>query len=488
MSVRRSLAWAFSAQFITFLVQFGGSVIIARLLSPTEIGIYVIAMAALGIVQVVTTFGIIPYIIREAEVTSETLEVAFTINALLVVALSIILTALSFAAGPILGAREAGPVLRLLALGNLLAIFSFRSLAMLQREMRFKQVSLITATSSIVQTVVTIGFALEGASYMSAAYGSLAASVLTTALAMHFGRQFSGYRLSLRRWRPITKFGLQIMAVNGVAQLNGRISELLVGRILGVTALGLYARATGLSTMIFANLYGTATRVLFVRFSRAYHDQGDWRGIYLRSFAIITAFMWPLLVGLAVLSQPVVLLLYGEAWLPAALPLSAMMIGQVIGIAFGFNWELFVLRGEIGRQSRYEIARFIIGMPIFVVGCLFSVLAATIAKIADAMIGLALYYPHVRRLAELDPYDIPRIYRDSAALTFAAVLPAVIVMINYDWSPRTPLPIIGAAIAAGGALWLAVIAATRHPVLDELLLLRGKIFQRRRVAEDPAGF
>jgi O-antigen/teichoic acid export membrane protein len=240
--------------------------------------------------------------------------------------------------------------------------------------------------------------------------------------------------------------------------------------------------------MIFANLYGTATRVLFVRFSRAYHDQGDWRGIYLRSFAIITAFMWPLLVGLAVLSQPVVLLLYGEAWLPAALPLSAMMIGQVIGIAFGFNWELFVLRGEIGRQSRYEIARFIIGMPIFVVGCLFSVLAATIAKIADAMIGLALYYPHVRRLAELDPYDIPRIYRDSAALTFAAVLPAVIVMINYDWSPRTPLPIIGAAIAAGGALWLAVIAATRHPVLDELLLLRGKIFQRRRVAEDPAGF
>lgn len=486
MSVRRSLGWAFSGQFITFLVQFAGSVVIARLLSPREMGIYVIAMAALGIVQVVTTFGIIPYLVREAEVTRDMLDGAFTINAILVVGLTILLTALSFAAGPLLGASEAGPVLRLVAFSNLLAIFSFRPLAMLQREMRFKQLSLVTASSAIVQTVVTIGCALEGASYMSAAYASLAANVVTTALAMHFGRQFSAYRLSLSQWRPITKFGLQIMAVNGVALLNGRVSELLVGRMLGVTALGFYARASGLSTMIFGNLYGTATRVLFVQLSRAYRDEADWRGIYLRSFAIITAFMWPLLVGLAVLSQPVVLLLYGEAWLPAAIPLSAMVIGQVIGVAFGMNWELFVLRGEISRQARYEIARFFIGIPIFVVGCLFSVLAATVAKIVDALIGLVLYYPHVRRLAELGPYDVPRIYRDSAALTFAAVLPSAVVMINYNWSPQTPMPIIGVAIAAGGALWLAVIVAIGHPVLDELLLLRSKLPYGRRAADDRA--
>ena len=58
-----------------------------------------------------------------------------------------------------------------------------------------------------------------------------------------------------------------------------------------------------------------------------------------------------------------ILLLYGEQWLAAALPLSALMVAQFIGVAFGMNWELFVLRGETGRQARYEVARLVLGVP-----------------------------------------------------------------------------------------------------------------------------
>lgn len=482
MSVRRSLAWAFSGQFIAFAVQFAGTIAIARLLSPSEIGIYAIAMAALGIIQVVTTFGIASYIIRETELPPGTLEVAFTINTILILSLTLLLAGLSFAAGPVLGAPQAGSVLRILALSNLLAILNFRPTAMLQREMQFKQLSFITVTTGVVQTASTVGFALAGASFMSPAYASLISGVAVTTLTLILGRRHIGFRLSLAGWRPITTFGLQMMSVSGVAMLTGKLSDLLLGRIMGVTALGLYGRASGLSGIIFDALYGTATRVVFVQLSKDYRENGDWRATYLRSFSMITAFMWPLLIGLAVLSRPAVLILFGERWLPAALPLSALMVAQFIGVAFGMNWELFVLRGETGRQAKYEVTRLLLGVPIFAVGCLFGLLPAAIAKIADALIGLIVYYPHVRRLAEIGPREIPTIYRNSALLTVVATIPSAATMIYYDWSPRTPFPVIAAAVALGIMLWFGLIVLMRHPIRDELLLLYGKINRRRAVS------
>lgn len=478
MSVRRSLVWAFSGQFFTFAIQFAGSIAIARLLSPSELGIYAISMAALGLVQVFATFGIASYIVREAELAPGTLETAFTVNALLAIALTLMLIVLSFVAGPVLGDARAGSVLRIVALANLLGILSFRPAAMLQREMQFKLLSIISVTNGLVQTLGTVFFALWGASYMSPAYASLLSAGVAMALTLIFGRAHIGFRPSRAGWRPIITFGLQMMSVSGVATITGRLSDLILGRLLGVAALGLYGRASNLSGQIFDNLYGTATRVVFVQLSKDCREGGPWQTTYLRGFAMITAFMWPLLSGMAILSRPVIQILYGERWLPAAWPLSALMVAQVIGVGFGMNWELFVLRGETGRQARFEVARLVLSVPIFAIGCLFGILAAALAKIVDAVIGWVVYYPHVQRLAETAPRDIPLIYRDGGALTLVAVLPSLMLMIAFNWSPETPFVLIAGAVALGVGCWLAVLFWLRHPLYNEILLVVRRFLPR----------
>lgn len=483
MSVRRSLAWAYSGQFIAFAVQFGGSVVIARLLSPHELGIFAIAMAAVGIIQIITSFGIVSYIVRETNLTTSVLDAAFTINAILILSLCVALTAFSFGAGPILGEERAGAVLRIIAAGTLLNIVSFRSTAMMQREMQFKPLSLVTVVNGMTQTLTTIAFALKGASYMSPAYGFLLATLASTLMTLRFGHRHLSFRVSVAHWRPITVFGLQMMSVTGVATITGRLSDLILGRVLGVGALGLYSRASNLSALIFENLYGTATRIAFVQLTKDFREDNDWRGTYLRSFAMITAVMWPLLIGLALLSRPAVLFLYGERWLPAALPLSALMVAQFFGVAFGMNFELFVLRGETGRQSKYEVVRLLVGLPLFAVGCLFGIVTAAIAKIGDALIALVLYYPHVRRLTGIGPRELPAIYRTNAGLTLAAVTPSAILMVVYGWSPYTPLPMVAAAVLLGMAMWLGLVVIGRHPLRDELLILLRRARSNEAVAE-----
>lgn len=480
MSVRKSLAWAFSGQIFNVIVQFGGSLIVARLLSPYEFGVYAISMAAIGIVQVFATFGISTYIVREVDLHVEKISAAFTVNTLLVACLSAVLVAVSFFTTPLLGEPKAGSVLRIVAVGNLFGIASFLPLAMLQREMQFKQLTLVNTVNTVVQISGTIGFALAGASYLSPAYASVCAAMATTILALAVGRRHAMFRLRITGWRPITTFGLQIMSINGVGMLNGRVSDLLVGRLLGVSALGMYSRASSLSNLMWENIYGTAARITFVQLSQVYREGGNWKATYLRSFAIISVFMWPIQLGLAILSRPAIHLLYGERWLPAALPLSALMIAQVIGVAFGLNWELFVLRGETGRQGRYEVARMILGLPIFAFGCLFGITAAGCAKIADAIIGVSLYYPHVRRLAHLGAGEIPSIYASSGGIALCAVAPALLLMIHYDWSPTVPLPLVLATVGLGVVFWFAAILLVRHPLKDELAIFRQKYMSEGR--------
>src|SRR3954470_20714151 len=103
MSVRKSLVWAFSGQLLTFAITFGGSVIVARLLSPREMGVYAAAGAISGVISFVTAFGLGAYIIRETDLTEIKIASAFTINALLSVVLAAAIFAVSFWGGDFLG-------------------------------------------------------------------------------------------------------------------------------------------------------------------------------------------------------------------------------------------------------------------------------------------------------------------------------------------------------------------------------------------------
>lgn len=471
MSARRSFAWAVSGQLLNFIVSFAASVVIARLLTPRELGIYAIALAILGAVQFLTSFGISAYLVRERALTAQMLASAFTINALLSVALAGALFILG-GAGSWLGDPGAGDVLRVLALTPLIGIPAFRPAAMAQREQRFRLIALVTVASSLTAALVTVGLALRGNSYMSLAYGALASSVVSTAAYLLFARGHFSLRVSLSGWRAIAGFGVQMMSIGGVAVLGTRLGEIVIGRVLGVAALGLYARASGLAGLIFDNVYGTMTRVLFANMAEEQRRTGVLRDKYVRGLQLVTAVMWPALIGLAVLAGPVIRLLYGERWLAAATPLALMMIAQFMVLCVGMQWELFVLRGETARQARLEIGRSTVSLAATAIGSQFGLAGAAAGRLVDASAVILLYRPHVDRLSGAAPGEIARVLIPNMLLTLCAVAPAFLLMAANGWSPAVPLFEVLGAIGLGAALWLAAIALTGHPLLDEARLLR----------------
>jgi O-antigen/teichoic acid export membrane protein len=274
-------------------------------------------------------------------------------------------------------------------------------------------------------------------------------------------------------------FGLQMMSIGGVAILVARASEFFLGRVQGPAALGLYTRASTVGDTVFGAIYGTATKVVFTKLAKDFRERGEIAETFLASLQMIFAVMWPLMVGVAILARPGVYLLYGERWLPAALPLSLLMASQVLTLSFGMNWELFALRGEMARQTRLELIRSVIGLVSFAAGAaLFGIAGAAAGWVVASLFGLVVYYPHLIRLAEISPGRLHAIYGQGVVLTAAATGPALVLMLTHNWSPSTSPLWIAASVAAGGGLWLIAMGVLRHPLLAEM----HNLMRRRQAA------
>jgi O-antigen/teichoic acid export membrane protein len=418
----------------------------------------------MGIVQIVATFGISAYVIRDQDLQDHTVDLAFTINALLSILLAAILLLLSPFSAFLLGDARAGEVLRLLALTPLLNILSFRAATMLQREMRFKAYGVIMTAQVVVNSSVTILLAWAGWSYLSSSIAGVTATACATLLLNLAAPHHFALRLRIDGWRRIARFGVEVMSVGGVTVLAARLCEIILGRIFGIAALGVYSRASIIYNLMYDNLYGAATRVIFSSLSQHYRETGRLREPFLRSFETILAVMWPLQLGLAVVAPPTILFLYGPQWTGAAAPLAVLMIAQMIVLSFGMNWELFVIRGQTHVQSRLEIRRAIVGVAAFSAGASFGLAGAAGGRVVDGLFGNYLYRGHVDRLAELRRGEIRRIMLRSFALAAAAAAPAALLMLWCGWSPHTPFLAVLGTVVAGILLWIAALGLLHHPL------------------------
>ena len=470
-SVRGSLAWMMVSQSALFVLQFAASVIVARLLTPYDMGVFAVAASIAGLLSILRAMGLAGYIVRAVELTPTMLSTAFTINAILAVLVACIIVALSALGGALLNEPGVQQVLLVMAVLPLISIFEFLPAAAIERRGNFRAVAILGIVRSVIANAVTLAFALKGFSYMSLAYGQASATLVSAIGMSVIGRRDVRLRLGVTGWRDMIRYGLQMLAISGVNVLGGKMAELVLARLLGLSALGLFSRASGLTSMLWDNIHVLIARVVFVDFSEQRRRGLSLRSSYLRILQMVTALLWPAFAGLAVIAGPLIMALYGEAWVGAALPLSLLSVAAFIGVSVTMTWEVFVVSRETARQTRFEFIRAGVGFLLFVPGCLISINGAAASKIGESLFSMLLYRPHLQRMTDTSGADYVPIYRDSAILTVAAIFPACAVMTIFGWSPHAPLTVVLSAVVVGLLSWCVGLYILRHPIYDEALRL-----------------
>lgn len=467
--MRKSLAWMSVAQGSFFVLQLVGSIVVARLLGPYDTGVFAVAIAVVGMIAVMQSVGLDRYLVRETDLTADVIATAATVNFGIAAIMAVIIFGCGIAGAALFDERGVREVLTVLAIVPLIGTFAFVPQAMLEREGNFRMLALIRIASTAVGMALTIALALAGYRYMSFAYSQIVTAVLTNVLINVVARRHVSFRMSLRQWRGMATFGAQMLAIAGLRRIASRIADLVLGRTLGIAALGLYSRAASNHAQIWDSVHGVVSRVVFVDFAARLREGRPLKERYLVILAMMTGLLWPMFGGVALIAGPLVNLVYGQAWLGAAGPLSLLCIASVLLVSTTMAWEVFVVSNETALQAKLEIWRTVIGTIVFVGCCFISLEAAAAARIFEAVLAQIIYRPHMMRMTGASAGDFNAVYRRSAVPTVAAIAPAAAVMAAWRFDPATPMTVVLPAIAVGIVLWLATMRALGHPLYREIM-------------------
>jgi O-antigen/teichoic acid export membrane protein len=315
----RGLKWTISGQLAMKVGSFAMSLVLARLLAPADFGIYAIALAATAVLIHVNDVGLISATVQ----WRGRLEDMAPTASLMAAVFAAVIYGLFWFAAPAFASAAGDPaattVVRLLALTIVIdGITAVRSAA-LMRTFQQNKLTIAIAAGLVVNAAVSITLALNGAGAFSFAWGQLAAALVTGVVVMAVAR----VPLRLGFDRPIAgrliRYGVPLAAGLGVEAIALNIQFAVVGRIAGSVALGFFLLAYNVSSWA-QTILGTAIRYVSVAgFSRlSEHDDEALSAGVQRSMPLLVLVVAPIVTLTSVLAVPLVALLYGERWGPAA--------------------------------------------------------------------------------------------------------------------------------------------------------------------------
>ena len=184
LDLRRSLGWALGQQATQFALGVVGSIIIARLLTPAEVGVFALAMSVSYLLGALRGAGVGLYLVREPNLDEAKIRTAFGMMIIASWLSGLILLLLAGPMARIYGEPAMVPVMGLLSVAFFIAPFGEPALSLLTREMRFDILYRVALLSTLAGTMTSVSLAASGFSYYALACGLIASSVTSALLAL----------------------------------------------------------------------------------------------------------------------------------------------------------------------------------------------------------------------------------------------------------------------------------------------------------------
>ncbi|NUT50003.1 MAG: oligosaccharide flippase family protein [Saccharothrix sp.] len=463
----RGLRWSLLGTLATKAGSFAMGLVLARLLTPADFGMYAVALAATQFVMHVNDAGIIAATVQWRGRLEDMAATATTMAILFSSGVYGIFWFLAPAFASLSGSPEATGVVRLLTAVILVdGITAVRSGALLRR---FEQDKIMMANAAgfVVNATLAITLAANGAGPYSFAVGQVSASVVTGVIV--WVRAAVPVRLAWDRpvVRRLLKFGIPLAASLGVESVLLNADYVIVGDLLGPEALGYYLLAFNVSSWV-PGLIGTAVRwVSIPSFSRLAENDvsgADTLSVGVqRSVPLLIAVVLPLAVLMATLAHPMIALLYGERWDQAAGVLRFLAVLMVSRMLISLAFDILISLGNTRATVWLNLAWAVVLVPVLyyatsVDGIRGAAIghAVVVVVVALPLAVLALHRAGVRMWPMW-----PRLVRPIAGGVLSA---AVILVVARLLGPGVLLPLVvagGAGVLVYGALVLPQILAAR---------------------------
>lgn len=468
--IRWALVVSTSERYFNMAVTFATTLVVSRLLTPAEIGVWAIGLATATAILAAREFTSGVFLIQRNNLTREEVQGAFTIMFLMSAALAAILALGAPSIAAFYGEPRLVHYLRVAALAVVLEAIAAPLLALMRRDMAFTAIAIINIANVAAFSIVIVTLAVLGFSYMSAAWAWAAATGLSSLLAVCLRPDLWVFKPVLRHWRGMLGFG----AYNGINVFLFRLYETIptmaLGRTLSFDAAGLYNRALLVCQLPDKVVLAGAAPVILPVLAAEARAGGNLAASYVRTVSFITALQWPALVVLAIAAHPVVRILLGDQWLSVVPLVQVLALASLFSFTAELNYPVLVSLGAMKDMLLRALIAWPASALVIAGASTFGLMATALSFfiIVPFQAYVSLYF--VRR-------HLPVLWRElgdacwrsaAIALCSAAGPLGVVAWLGLRFDMPVPAAVLAGALAATG--WLAGVWLTQHPLLHEIRL------------------
>ncbi|MDQ2780221.1 MAG: oligosaccharide flippase family protein [Pseudomonadota bacterium] len=482
LSPRRALAWSFAERYANVVIGIGSTLILARLLTPAQVGIYSVCAAFTAVAAILRDFGVSEYLIQERELDRPKLRAAYGIAIAVAWTLGIGIFLSRGAMASFFEEPGVAQVLAVLALHFLLLPLSSPAFALLNREMAFKQIALLQTACNAVGAVVTLTLAWQGYGFMSLPWGPVANVATQTLLLAWLRPRDTLIWPGFAQARGVLQFGTRYMGARLIETLAKHVHEPVIAKAFGFASVGLFSRALGMIEMFHANVADAVVRVATPAFAAEHRAGRPLAAAYARATAIFVAVQWPFFGFVALAAPELIYILLGSQWTAAAPIATVLALAALPAGLVELAPQMLSATGHVRR--RLQVSLWV--SPLHVAGVLVAstigLRAVAAVTLLSGLVSMALYARHLRAVLGIGAAAWWRACGGSAvvtAATLAGSAAAIFAARSVQW-PAAVVLLCGGAV--GFALWLTVAWRIGHPAWLEV----SQLFQNRLRTRRPA--
>lgn len=393
-TVVSSIIWKLLEQFSSQLVSFIISIILARILLPSDYGVIAIILVFISFANVIVDGGLNTALIQKKNADQIDFSTIFWFCLLV----ALVLYGILFISAPLIAKFYDNdilvPVLRVLSVVVFFNSFNSIQRAYVSRHMLFRKLFYVNAVAAIISGVIGIVMAYSGFGVWALVGQTLFSPIVGCILMLWSIRWFPTLDFSKERFKPLFSFGWKIFLTNLIVAVYENVRSLIIGKMYQPATLAFFDRGKALPNLMMSNVSSSINTVLLPTFAEEQDNKDRVQQMMARAIKVSYLFVAPLMIGFFITAEEVVVLLLTEKWLPCVPFIRIFCIAYLLMPIQNINMTAIQSLGKSQVTLKLEIIKKVLEAIILVVSFSINVYAVAWGIVVYNMICIFInLYP-----------------------------------------------------------------------------------------------
>lgn len=386
----KGVTWLGLIRVVTRLLSFAKTLIIARVLSPSQFGAFGIAMLILVLVEILTETGINIFLIQKKDNIDKYINTSWLVSIARGITISIVIIATAPLVSNFFKAPGSLNLLLLVAAVAFLRGFINPSIVKFQKELMFNKEFYFRGSTFFVETFFSVFLVILTRTPEALIWGMIIGVIFEIILSFFIVKPVPKFSFKFPIFKEVVGYGKWITGASIFNYFYQHGDDMAVGRMLGTTSLGLYDMAYRISLVPVSDVADVITRVTFPVYVKISGDQKRLQKAFLKTLAALFLLVSPVAIVLFVFPKEIVSIVLGDKWILLVPVLKVLAIFSIVRSVSVFTSSIFL---SLQKQSVVTLISFIgvLGLGVTIVP--FVLIWGIVGAAASSLFGTALTIP-----------------------------------------------------------------------------------------------